>query len=202
MLNRHTPFNLAALLSISLATIVDAKDKEKPNIVFILADDLGAKDLGCNGSKFYLTPHIDKLAKEGVNFTHAYAAHPRCVPSRYGIFSGRIPGRDGVPGFQNKKVLKHTLPIDRVTWGEVLLENGYSTGYIGKWHLGKEGGEPDKQGFTDSRIAGAAGAPASYLFPYHKAKKGKAHEDFPVIEAEKDEHLTERLTEEALDFIA
>lgn len=190
----------SSLFALGLLTIASAQQK-KPNIIFILADDLGVKDLGYSGSTLYKTPNIDKLASEGMEFTNAFASHPRCVPSRYGIFSGRTPARDGIPGFQDRKASKHTLPLNITTWGEVLKANGYSTGYFGKWHLGKEGGEPDKQGFSDSRIAGAAGAPNCYFFPYHIARKGKGKEGFPLVKGVKDEYLTDRLTVEAVDFI-
>jgi len=186
---------VAAITSVSFA------ETKKPNLIFVLVDDFGAADLSMTGSKVYETPHIDALAKRGMTFKNAYSAHPRCLPSRYGIFSGRTPGRDGVPGFEDRKSFKHALPLVRVTWGEVLKDAGYSTGYIGKWHLGKEGGEPDKQGFTDSRIAGAAGAPPSYFWPYEVARKGKSKEDFKRIDGTKDEYLTDRLADEALDFI-
>ena len=192
----------AALLGAVASVGAQDEATQKPNLLFVLVDDFGAMDLSYAGSTVYETPHIDALAEDGMVFKNAYAAHPRCVPSRYGIFSGRIPAHDGVPGFQNRKVSKHTLPLSRVTWGEVLKEAGYSTGYIGKWHLGKKGAEPDKQGFTDSRIAGPAGAPPSYFYPYHKARKpGNGKEKFVPIDGKKDEYLTDRLTEEALDFI-
>mgnify|MGYP005989847653 CR=1 FL=1 len=188
----------ALLLGTNTGT---AEDTSKPNLLFILVDDFGARDLGCYGSDLYQTPNMDRLAKEGMKFTQAYAAHPRCVPSRYAIFSGRIPGRDGVPGFEDRKVSKHTLKLPTITWGEVLKDAGYSTGYIGKWHLGKAGGEPDKQGFDDSRIANQAGAPPSYFYPFDEARKPGGKEHFPKVEGTPDEYLTDRLTEESLDFI-
>ncbi len=185
----------ASLLTLSAS----AYAAEKPNILFILVDDLGVKDTSYAGSKVYETPAMDTLAKDGMNFVNAYSAHPRCLPSRYGIFSGRIPGRDGVPGFQEKG--EQPLPLHRVTWGELLTKAGYSTGYIGKWHLGGDGGEPNFQGFTDSRIAGHAGAPPSYFYPYHVARHGKSKEKFTPIKGVKGEYLTDRLTNEAIDFI-
>lgn len=184
-----------------IASVLAVAAPAKPNVLFILVDDMGAMDYAAAGSTFYETPNIDALAKDGVTFSNAYSSHPRCLPSRYSIFSGRLPGHDGVPGFQDRKASKHALPLDRVTWGEVLKDNGYSTGYIGKWHLGKDGGEPDKQGFTDSRIANAAGAPPSYFYPYHVARQPGSKESFMKIEGEKGEYLTDRLNDEAIDFI-
>jgi len=190
-----------SLLAIAacLLSLLPVQADKKPNLLFILVDDMGVMDTSMAGSKVYETPAIDKLAQDGMSFANAYASHPRCLPSRYSIFSGRIPGHDGVPGFQEKG--KQPLPLYRVTWGEVLKKAGYSTGYIGKWHLGGDGGEPNFQGFTDSRIAGHAGAPPSYFYPYHVARKGKSKELFPHIKGEKNEYLTDRLTNEAIDFI-
>ena len=95
----------AILTGIALLVSSSLQGKEKPNILFILADDLGYVDLSCTGSQVYETPNIDQLAKDGMIFNNAYASHPRCVPSRYSIFSGRIPSHDGVPGFEDRKAL-------------------------------------------------------------------------------------------------
>jgi len=189
------------IIAAFLTCIATLGAAEKPNVLMILVDDLGLKDLGLHGSTLHRTPHMDRLGREGMVFENARAAHPRCVPSRYGIFSGRIPGRDGVPGFEKWGDGKHVLPLARVTFAERVQEAGYATGYIGKWHLGREGGEPDKQGFDDSRIAGHAGAPNSYFYPFHVARKGKSKEHFPEVEGEEGEYLTDRLTEEATDFL-
>ncbi|BCX49811.1 sulfatase [Haloferula helveola] len=172
----------------------------RPNVVLLLIDDLGRQDIGVHGSTFHDTPNIDRLGKEGLVFENAYCAHPRCVPSRYGIFSGRLPARDGVPGFEGRK---HTLAPERVTFAEVMRDAGYVTGYIGKWHLGKEGGGPDTQGFSDSRIAGAAGGPNSYFYPFHLTPDGKHKENevFPVVDGKEGEYLNDRLTDEAVDFL-
>ena len=185
-------------LASGLLTLTSLASSQ-PNILFILVDDFGVMDNSYSGSKLYETPAMDKLAQDGMSFSNAYAAHPRCLPSRYGIFSGRLPGRDGCPGFQNHK--EQSLPLSRVTWGEALQKAGYSTGYIGKWHLGDHGGEPNFQGFTDSRIANHAGAPPSYFYPYDVARKGKGKPGFPKVKGEKDEYLTDRLADEAIDFI-
>lgn len=180
--------------------LIAASLQARPNVVMLLIDDLGRQDIGLHGSTYHETPHIDRLGKEGLVFEEAYCAHPRCVPSRYGIFSGRLPARDGVPGFEGRE---HTLAPERVTFAEVMHDAGYTTGYIGKWHLGKQGGGPETQGFTDSRIAGAAGAPRSYFYPFHVTPEGKhrENEDFPVVDGEEGEYLNDRLTDEAVDFL-
>ena len=108
--------------------------ERSPNILLILVDDLGRQDIGVHGSSFHPTPHIDKLAKEGLVFENSYAVYPRCVPSRYGILSGRHPARDRVPGPSGEM-----LPLEKTTFGERLQSKGYRTGYVGKWHLGKAG---------------------------------------------------------------
>lgn len=188
---------MRVLLSILVLTVPLLA---RPNVVMLLIDDLGRQDIGLHGSTFHQTPHIDRLGEDGLVFKEAYCAHPRCVPSRYGIFSGRLPARDGVPGFEGRK---HTLAPERVTFAEVMRDAGYATGYIGKWHLGKSGGGPETQGFADSRIAGPAGAPRSYFYPFHVTPEGKhrENEDFPAVEGEEGEYLNDRLTDEAVDFL-
>ncbi len=137
----------------------------KPNVVFILADDLGWKDLGCQGSTFYETPHIDGLAQQGVRFTQAYAACSVCSPTRASILTGRYPARlhltDWLPGQGSKptqrllspSILDH-LPTDELTLAEAFHQGGYVTAIIGKWHLGGKNYRPTRYGF-DLNIAGA-----------------------------------------------
>jgi arylsulfatase A-like enzyme len=109
----------------------------QPNIVFIMADDLGYGDLGCYGQKKILTPNIDALAGEGMRFTQAYAGGPVCTPSRSvlmtGLHNGHTPARDNVPHYDN--YLEH----EDITVAEVLKDAGYLTGGIGKWSLGNPG---------------------------------------------------------------
>ena len=173
-----------------------------PNFLFIIVDDLGRQDLGVYGSSFYETPNMDRLAADGMRFDNAYTAHPRCVPARLGIMSGRYPARYGIPGFPDRKEGKHALPLSATTFAERLQEAGYRTGYIGKWHLGKEGGDPSVQGFDVSLFAGEAGAPGSYFLPYEERKPGVATPSFPPYQGgDKGEYLTDRLTQEAIEFI-
>jgi len=172
---------------------------KKPNIIFILIDDLGWMDLSCQGSKVYETPEIDKLAEQSMVFTNAYAAHPRCVPSRYGIMTGNYPARGGVPA---KK--EHLDAADH-TFARFLKEAGYTSCYIGKWHLGDGESAPVAKGFDFSIAAGAAGSPRNYFAPYN-ATYGKPWKEnkkpIPdVDDAPEGEYLTDRLTTEAIRFM-
>ena len=190
-------------LTLALFTLSAlAEEASRPNFVFVLVDDLGRQDVGVYGSSLHETPHMDQLAADGMRFDNAYTAHPRCVPSRLATMSGRYPASYGIPGFQDRKNTKHALPLSAVTFGEVLQEAGYETGYIGKWHLGKAGGEPLYQGFETSIMAGASGAPPSYFLPYEvKVVDGDSKGFEPYSGGEKGEYLTDRLTDEALRFI-
>ena len=133
---------------------------KKPNIVFILADDLGWADLGCYGNKFNETPRIDFLAKQGMRFTNFYAAAPVCSPTRASILAGQYPARFGltahIPGhwrpFEKlvEPPIAQALPLEVVTIAETLKDAGYATGHFGKWHLGGKGFGPKEQGFDES----------------------------------------------------
>ncbi len=178
---------------------------QKPNVVFFLIDDLGWKDLGCYGSKYYETPAIDQLAAQGMLFTAAYAPHPVCGPSRAGIISGKMPIRTG-----NVGVLGDLSPREK-TMAEAFKEHGYITYFTGKWHLGMtEGRDPGSQGFD--RVVGVnhAGQPGSYFYPYKDIGQdwigGKRRiipkRDVLGLEGGKPgEFLTDRLTDEAISFI-
>lgn len=179
-----------------------AERRRPPNIVFILADDLGWTDLGCFGSSFYQTPNIDRLAQQGMRFTSAYAACPVCSPTRASILTGKYPARlhltDWIPGRTPPGVkmrppdwTRH-LPLSEVTIPEALKPAGYVSASIGKWHLGEEDFYPEKQGFDVNFGGCELGATSAYFYPYK----------IPNIRSGKTgEYLTDRLTDEALAFL-
>jgi arylsulfatase A-like enzyme len=140
-------------------------EQTRVNVVFILADDLGVNDLGCYGSKFYETPHLDRLATQGARFTQAYAACPVCSPTRAAFMTGQYPARNGITDFiggsRKGKLLPapyaRQLALDQFTVAEAFREAGYVTGMAGKWHLGTKGFEPEKQGFVEALSADPLG---------------------------------------------
>ena len=203
-MNRTLILLFALVPLAALAAPESAKPTARPNLVFILADDLGWADLGCYGSTFYEAPHLDQLAAKGMRFTDAYAACSVCSPTRASILTGKYPARlhltDWLPGRTDRPdqklkrpvILDH-LPLEEVTLANALREGGYRTGFIGKWHLGGPDFFPEKQGF-DLNVGGCAkGSPPSYFSPYR----------IPTLpDGPKGEYLTDRLTDEALKFIA
>jgi arylsulfatase A-like enzyme len=192
---------LTGLFFLSLSS---AFATDKPNVIFILADDLGWADLSCYGSTFYETPNLDKLAQQGTRFTNAYASCSVCSPTRASILSGKYPARlqitDWLPGRPDSPILKLSrpaiqpfLPLEEVTFAEALKEAGYQTAFFGKWHLGHEEKHfPDHQGF-DINIGGCGtGHPPSFFSPYR----------IPTLkDGPKGEYLNDRLTDEVLTYI-
>ena len=190
------------MIAALLALVAAAAPLERPNVVFVLADDLGWTDLGCFGSTFYETPHLDALAADGMRFTQAYAACPVCSPTRASIMTGKAPARldttDYFGGRRAKRLLPapylDRLPLEEVTIAEALGAAGYRTGFFGKWHLGPEGFWPENQGF-DVNVGGFTRGmpPKGYFSPYGNPRLPDGFEG---------EHLTERLTDEALGWLA
>jgi len=181
--------------------MIETPSPPPPNIVFILIDDMGWKDLGTYGSEFYETPNLDRLATEGMTFTDAYASCPVCSPTRASCLTGRYPARIGVTQFIGGHTVgklqdvpyHHALPLNEVTSASVLREAGYQTWHVGKWHLGSERIGPDKHGF-DVNIGGSEwGAPQKgYFSPYQIP----GFEDGP-----EGEYLTDRLTDGVVQLI-
>nr|WP_307991473.1 sulfatase [uncultured Niameybacter sp.] len=171
------------------------------NIVYILIDDMGWKDLACYGSTYYETPYIDKLAGEGMLFDHAYAACPVCSPTRASIMSGKYPARvkvtDWIGASARGKLIDAPyvdhLPLEEVSLASSLKANGYETWHVGKWHLGKADFYPDKHGFEVNIGGNHAGHPHhGYFSPYHLEN---------LEEGPEGEYLTDRLTEESINLI-
>jgi arylsulfatase A-like enzyme len=199
----------------SLAAPLLQAQPRKPNIVLILADDLGWADLASYGADVHQTPQTDRLARQAIRFTNAYAAAPVCSPTRASIMTGKHPARLGItiwheaamtppPG---RKLIppkaEGNLPHDETTLAEVLRESGYLTALIGKWHLGTAGYYPETQGF-DVNIGGTHwGAPQTFFWPYRGERHFNRERRYvPGLPFGKpDEYLTDRLTDEAIRVI-
>jgi len=199
-------FIRTAALAVSAGALPAAvvPPRPQPNFVFILIDDMGWKDVGFNGSSFFETPEIDKLAASGMRFTNAYAACPVCSPTRASIMTGKYPARLGITNFlPGKHTLPHSrmiaplskqfLPLEETTIAEELKAQGYVTAAIGKWHLGGPQYYPEKQGF-DINVGGTdSGSPKSHFFPQWTGN--------PPIESTQGAYLADALTDAAEDFI-
>ena len=186
------------------ATRCVAADADPPriNVVLILADDLGWTDLACYGSDLYETPHLDRLAAEGVRFTRNYSACTVCSPTRAALLTGKYPARlhitDWIPGLMpdNPKLLvpdwTKYLPLEETTLADVFRASGYTTASMGKWHLGTEEYYPEHHGF-DLNIAGTdRPRPPSYIAPWN----------IPTLdEGDEGDYLTDRLGAEAAAYI-
>jgi len=158
-------FLIFVIVSFSIQDVIAESEKgSRPNIVFILADDLGWADLPCYGNTFNEAPNLDNLAEAGIRFTNAYAACPVCSPTRASIQSGQYPARVGVIDF----ITGHWRPFEEVivpknrtqylpgeieTLAESLKKGGYVTGYFGKWHLGNSDETvPENQGYDKVHV--------------------------------------------------
>jgi len=210
-------FGLVAAAILVGHCLADSASRGKtPNLVFILADDLGWRDLGCYGSTFHHTPCIDALARRGMRFTQAYAANPLCSPTRASILTGLYPARIGITSpvchlkqeiFEEKlqekaaasvKVLSAVsvtrLKHEYFTLAEALKGAGYRTGHFGKWHLGHEPYDPLHQGFeVDFPHWPGPGPAGSYVAPWK----------FPenLLKGKPGEHIEDRVASEVVKFI-
>src|SRR5262245_52149524 len=172
-------------------------------------------DLGCYGADLIETPRLDGLAKEGILFHQAYASAPVCSPTRAALMTGKHPARLGITiwaegslaGPQNRRLLqgesKHDLPHEEVTLAERLIEAGYVTGLIGKWHLGDADHAPQTQGFDVSVGGTRWGAPQSFFWPYKGSGRfGPEFRYVPGLPLGKEgDYLTDKLTDAAIAFI-
>ena len=181
-------------------------NNRQPNIIFILMDDLGWKDISCYGSTYYETPNIDRLAEQGITFTDAYAACPVCSPTRASILTGKYPANIGLTNYVdwsgNYHPVKgklidapyiHHLPLEEKSLASALKDGGYTTWHIGKWHLGDDEFHPEHHGF-DINLGGCKfGHPhKGYYSPW----------DIPTLaDAEDGTYLPDHLTDKAIELI-
>jgi len=172
----------------------------RPNIIFVLADDLGWAELGCYGNTFNETPNLDKLAREGMRFTDAYSAAPVCSPCRAALMTGLYPARIGITDYLRPNDPKH-LSTEYITIAEMLKQARYATGIIGKWHLtgyanhGAEESPPGAHGFDEVIVSENRGiGGGSYYYPYHFNREIKQR-----IKGR--EYLIDRCNLEAVEFI-
>lgn len=198
---------VAVLLFVcAVQTSVHAAPIDRPNVVIIFADDLGYGDLGCYSEKGYSTPHLDRMASEGMRFTDFYVAASVCSASRAALLTGRYPIRTGVTGVISANTKRH-LPLKEITLAERFKGMGYATAIFGKWHLGNT---PDvwplKQGFDEWFGTVGSNDMGKGRPSLESRRAGKAGvelvEQAKVIEVNPDQRLlTRRYTERAVDFI-
>jgi arylsulfatase A-like enzyme len=151
MLNRRQFMTLMSAAAAAASPKIRAQGKQLPNILFILADDLGYGDPSCFGQKKFTTPNIDLLAAEGIRFTDAYTGAAVCAPSRCSLMTGKNTGHARIRANKSKNGQRISLQPDDVTVAEVLKQAGYHTGIIGKWGIGEAGswGVPNDKGFDE-----------------------------------------------------
>lgn len=208
------------LIALTLAWLTAAIAHSKPlNVVFYLIDDMGWMDIGANGSDYYRTPHIDRLAAEGMRFTNGYAACNVCTPTRAAIMTGKYPARllmtqwlpsgrwDAKAHRLREARYLQAMPLEEFTIAEALREEGYSTAFMGKWHLGPEPYYfPRHQGF-DVNVGGRDyGAPGSYWYPYQgkwlipTTNQLYSKRD-TVVDGKEGDYLIDRIAEEGEKYI-
>ena len=192
---------------LAAAPRVSSSETRRPNVLFILADDLGYGDLSCFGRPDYSTPNLDRLARQGVRFTHAYSASPVCTPTRCAFITGRYPARAAV-GLEEPLAWKKNLgdragvaglPADHPTIASLLKKNGYETALVGKWHLGYlPTFGPIQSGFDE--FFGIMSGAVDYFT--HKDALGELDLFEDKVPAERVGYLTDLLTARAVEVIS
>ena len=189
--------------------ITQRKAAEKPNVIIVMADDLGWSELGCYGNRFNETPHLDRLAGQGIRFTDAYAPAPVCSPTRAALLTGQHPARVGIIDYLRPDA-DNGLSTRHVTIAEVLQQNGYATGMIGKWHLSgyayhgsKNEVRPTDHGFDEELVSEikSVGNGANF-YPYVFRDQDVSWLNVTDKRLPGNEYLVDRMNVEAVDFIA
>jgi len=198
---------VALVLAIALACSQpeNVERSGPPNIVFIVADDLGQVDTQPYGASYYETPNLNRLSREGMRFTSAYA-NPNCAPTRAALLTGRYSPRTGIytvgSGARGLEKHRKMIPVENetnlktseITFAEALKDAGYVTAHMGKWHMGTGEFAPTEQGFDINVGGNASGSPrGGYFSPF---------ENSDLLDGPEGEHLTDRLSAEAVRFIA
>lgn len=204
-------YSLIALLFVQ-CTNTKTEEKcsptDRPNIVLIFADDLGFADLGCTGSDLHQTPNLDKFAKESMYFDHACSSHPTCQPSRISIQTGKYPAHVGAVSHGALRGVAgqgNELPLKEVTIGAALKTAGYTTGHIGKWHVGTGENSAENRGYDVDIASNQFCCPPSYFYPFTTTSHGDYRDTLAAIldldEYKKGDNLTDALSDKAVDFI-
>jgi arylsulfatase A-like enzyme len=192
-----------AVIVLLFTACTKEKRQDLPNVLFILVDDMGWRDLECYGHEIHETPNIDKLASDGMQFTDAYAASPVCSPTRSSIMAGKYPSRTGITNWLPGDFYKNTpllceetaqfMKLEEFTLAEALKAGGYQTAFIGKWHLGEKPYYPQYQGFDINVVGNHWGHPhEGYFSPYRMDH---------LKDGPEGEYLTDRLTNEAIHIM-
>ena len=202
-----------AILVIGCGLRSNGVGSSRQNLILIVADDLGWADLGCYGSDLHETPHLDRLASEGVRFTDAYSASPVCTPTRASILTGKHPARlhmtiwrESAKSRGDRRLLQpiclDSLPLEHQTLAEVLGGQGYYNAHIGKWHLGRAESYPQPHGFHRNVGGTLWGAPQTFWYPYAGEQYFRDWRYVPDMEpGEEGEYLTDKLTDKALEIM-